>query len=54
MKPGIDDDHRVKVGMSNDLWFGGMEIKDEGEKRQNAEENESSLGSYGFENKASS
>ena len=21
LKPGIDDDHRVIVAMSNDLWF---------------------------------
>ena len=27
LKPGIDDDHRVVVTMSNDLWFRGMEIK---------------------------
>ena len=27
LKPGIDDDHRVIVAMSNDLWFRGMEIK---------------------------
>ena len=26
LKPGIDDDHRVIVAMSNNLWFGGMEI----------------------------
>ena len=29
MKPGIDDDHRVIVAMSNDLWFRGMDIKEE-------------------------
>ena len=32
LKPGIDDDHRVIVAMSNDLWFRGMEIKEEGER----------------------
>ena len=26
LKPGIDDDHRVIVAMSNNLWFRGMEI----------------------------
>ena len=25
--PGIDDDHRVIVAMSNDLWLRGMEVK---------------------------
>ena len=29
LKPGIDDDHRVIVAMSNDLWFRGMVIKEE-------------------------
>ena len=24
LKPGIDDDHRVIVAISNDLWFRGM------------------------------
>ena len=24
LKPGIDNDHRVIVAMSNDLWFRGM------------------------------
>ena len=43
MKPGIDDDHRVIVGMSNDLWFRGMEIKEEGEKRHNAKETKAHL-----------
>ena len=36
MKPGIDDDHRVIVAMSNDLWFRGMDIKEEGERRKNS------------------
>ena len=26
LKPGVDDDHRVIVVISNDLWFRGMEI----------------------------
>ena len=38
LKPGNYDDHRVIVGISNDLWFRGMEIKEEGENRQNAKE----------------
>ena len=29
MKPGIDDDHLVIVAMSKDLWFRGMDIKEE-------------------------
>ena len=32
LKPGIDDDHRVFVAMSHDLWFRGMEKKEEGER----------------------
>ena len=27
LRPGIDDDHRVIVAMSDDLWFRGMEKK---------------------------
>ena len=38
LKPGIDDDHRVIVAMSNDLWFRGMEVKEEGERRKNSKE----------------
>ena len=36
LKPGIDDDHRVIVATSNDLWFRGMEKKEEGERRKNS------------------
>ena len=36
LKPGIDDDHRVIVAMSSDLWFRVMEIKEEGERRNNS------------------
>ena len=43
LKPGIDDDYRVIVGMSYDLWFRGMEIDEEGEKRQNAKETKAHL-----------
>ena len=32
LKPGIDDDHRVNLAISNDLWFSGMEVKEEGER----------------------
>ena len=28
-KPGTEDDHRVIVAMSDDLWFRGMDIKEE-------------------------
>ena len=47
LKPGYDDDHRVIVAMSNDLWFRGMEIKEEGERRKNWKRR---IGSNGFEN----
>ena len=40
LRPGIDDDHRVIVVMSNELWFRGMEIKEEGEKRKNSNRRE--------------
>ena len=43
LKPGIDDDHRVIVAMSNDLWFRGMEIKEEGERRKNSKETRAHL-----------
>ena len=38
LKPGIDDDHRVIVAMSNDLWFRGMEVREEGERRNVSKE----------------
>ena len=38
LKPGIDDDHRVIVAMSHDLCFRGLEIKEEGERRNNSKE----------------
>ena len=38
LKPGIDEDHRWIMAMSNDLWFRGMEIKEEGERRNNSKE----------------
>ena len=43
LKPGIDDDHRVIVAMSNDLWFRGMGIKEEGERRNNSKDTRAHL-----------
>ena len=43
LKPGIDDDHRVMVATSNDLWFRGMEIKEEGERKNNSKETRAHL-----------
>ena len=43
LKPGIHDKHRVIVGMSMDLWFSEMKIKEEGEKRQNSKETKAHL-----------
>ena len=43
LKPEIDDDHRVIVAMSNDLWFQGMEVKEEGERRKNSKETRAHL-----------
>ena len=36
LKPGIDDDHRVIVAMSNDLWFRAMEVTGENTRRKNS------------------
>ena len=38
LKPGIDDDHRVIVAMSSDLWFREMEVREEGERRKKSKE----------------
>ena len=43
LKTGIDDDHRVIVAMSNDLWFRGMEVKEEGERRKSSKETRAHL-----------
>ena len=43
MKPGIDEDHRVIVAMSNNLWFRGMDIKEEGERRNNSKDTRAHL-----------
>ena len=43
LKPGIDDDHRVFVAMSNDLWFRGMEVKEGRERREISKETRAHL-----------
>ena len=43
LKPGIDDDHRVIVAMSNDLWFRRTETKEESERRKNSKETSAHL-----------
>ena len=43
LKPGIDDDHRVIVSMSNDLWFRAMEKTGESTKRKNSLETRAQL-----------
>ena len=43
LKPGIDDDHRVIVVMSNNLCFRGMDIKEEGERRKNSKDTRAHL-----------
>ena len=43
LKPGVDDDHRVIVAMSNDLWFRGMEVKEGKERRENSKETRAHL-----------
>ena len=43
LRPGIDNDHRVIVSMSNEVWFRGMEIKEEEEKRKNSKETRAHL-----------
>ena len=42
-KPGIDEDHRAIVAMSNYLWFRGMDIKEERERRKNSQETRAHL-----------
>ena len=43
LKPVIDDDHRVIVAMSNNVWFRGMDIKEEGERRNNSKDTRAHL-----------
>ena len=43
LKPGIGDDHRVIIAMSNELWFRGMEAAGEREKSKNSQETRAHL-----------
>ena len=43
LKPGIDDDHRVVVAMSNDLWFRAMEVTGESTRKKNSQETRAHL-----------
>ena len=43
LKPGIDDDHRVVVAISNDLWFRAMEMTGENTRRKNSQETRAQL-----------
>ena len=38
LKPGVDDDYRVIIAISNDLLFRGMEVKEGRERRANSKE----------------
>ena len=43
LKPVIDNDHRLILAISNVLWFRGMEIEEEGERRNNSKETRAHL-----------
>ena len=43
LKPGIGDDHRMMLAMSNDLWFRRMEATGERERRKNSQETRAHL-----------
>ena len=43
LKPGIDEEHLVIVAISNDLWFRGMEKKEEGKTRKSSKETRAHL-----------
>ena len=43
LKPGIGDDHRVIIAMSNDLWFRGMEATEQRGRRKNIKETRAHL-----------
>ena len=43
LKSGIDDDHRVIAAKSNNFWFRGMEIREEGGRRKNSKETRAHL-----------
>ena len=43
LKPGIDDDHRVVVAMTIDLWFRAREMTSENTRRKNSQETRAQL-----------
>ena len=43
LKPGIDDDHRVVIAMSNNLWFRAMEVIGENTRWKNSQETRAQL-----------
>ena len=43
LKPGVSDDHQVIVAMSDDLWFRGMDVTGERERRKNSQETRAHL-----------
>ena len=43
LKPRIDDDHRVVVAISNDLWFRAMEVTGENTRRKSSQETRAHL-----------
>ena len=43
LKPAIDDDHRVVIAMSNDLWFRAMEVTGEKARRKNSKKTRAQL-----------
>ena len=52
MKPGIEDDYQKRFRISNDLWFGGMQIDEEEKPRwQNAKETKAHLEAMVFRTK---
>ena len=43
LKPGTDDDHRVVIAMSNDVWFRALEVTGENTRRMNSQETRAQL-----------
>ena len=43
LKPGKGDNHRVIIATSNDLWFRGMDVTGERERRKNSQETRAHL-----------
>ena len=43
MKPGRDDDHRVIVAMSKNLWFRGMDLNSKEQRRNNSKDTRAHL-----------